>query len=61
MLSQLELEQLALAAIERANKLSHAALIARRDGDLSRAEALDEEQQEYVLLHHKLDKILEAA
>jgi hypothetical protein len=58
-LSKLDLEQLALAAVNYANKKSHAALLALRDGNKDLSEALDEESLEFFALYDRLDKMLD--
>jgi hypothetical protein len=59
-LSKLDLEQLALAAVTYANKKSHAAFVALREGNNELSEALDEESLEFFALHDRLDKLLDA-
>ena len=58
-LSQIDLEQLALAAVRYANKKSHAALLALRDGNKELSESLDQESLEFLALYHRLDKMLD--
>lgn len=58
-LSRLELEQLALAAVNYANKKSHAAFVALHEGNKELSEAFDEDALEFFALYDRLDKMLD--
>lgn len=57
-LSVSDLDQLSTAVIHHANRKSHAALIALRDGDLLLSQQLDEESLALFMLHDRLEKYL---
>jgi len=57
-LSVYDLDQLSTAAIHHANKRSHEALIALREGDRLLSQQLDEEALKLFTLHDRLEKYL---